>query len=59
MLYQSTKSFREMLGELYEPEWVGYDSYKDIMEVCVSVRLCVCVCLSVCLFVCVIERDQA
>ena len=36
----------------HEPEWVGYDSYKGSMEVCVSVCLCVFICLSVCPSVC-------
>ena len=28
------------MNELYEPEWVGYDSYKDIMEVHGHVNVC-------------------
>ncbi len=33
VMYQSCKSLKETMSEVYEPEWAGYDSYKDVMEV--------------------------
>ena len=33
VLHHSTKSLKEMLGDLYDPEWEGYNSYKDLREV--------------------------